>query len=95
MQQTADITDNKEVVRESIENLRLDTIEALSLLESAAPVTVIHNPTFHMLLHFPGAIYEWNSIRNYWQFFGERYFTLITFHMHFQCIINALIVSLV
>jgi hypothetical protein len=29
---------------------------------------------FHVLLHVPDAMYRWNAVRNFWGFFGERYY---------------------
>ena len=47
--------------------------EGLSVLERTWPGTVITGTQIHGLLHFPRLIYRWNSVRNYWCFFNERY----------------------
>jgi hypothetical protein len=37
---------------------------------------------FHILLHVPDCIYRWNSVRNYWSFFGERMMGYIIRFIH-------------
>ena len=47
--------------------------ETISLLETVLPIGLVNTPLVHMLTHIPASIYKWNNVRNYWQFFGERY----------------------
>ena len=46
-------------------------IEALCLCEAELPATEL-SVLFHTLCHATDGIYRWNSVRNYWCFFGER-----------------------
>ena len=47
--------------------------ETISLLETVLPIGLVHTPLVHMLVHIPSSVYKWNNVRNFWQFFGERY----------------------
>ena len=57
--------------RDSIDQFKLKVVEALCKCEAAFPVTEMA-VMFHIITHVPDAIYRWNSIRNFWSFFGER-----------------------
>ena len=57
--------------REVIDAVKLEVIEALCYVEAYMPRTELP-VMFHVLVHVPDAIYRWNSVRNYWSFFGER-----------------------
>ena len=56
--------------------VRLRVIEALSTFEAELPSTE-RAVMFHVLAHVPDAVYRWNSPRNYWCFFGERYLRVL------------------
>ena len=58
--------------RDQVDRLKLQMVEALVLCESVLPVVSLA-PMLHVLLHVPDTIYRWNSVRNFWCFFGERY----------------------
>ena len=58
--------------REEMDQIKLQTIEALSLCEASFPKTELCI-MMHILMHVPDCIYRWNSVRNFWCFFGERY----------------------
>lgn len=61
--------------REEIDKVKLTVIEALCDIEHTLPSTEMAI-ILHILVHVPDSIYRWNSVRNYWCFFGERlYFT--------------------
>ena len=57
--------------REVIDQLKLEVTEALCEIESVIPKTELA-VMFHILLHVPDCMYRWNSVRNFWSFFGER-----------------------
>ena len=58
--------------RESMDRLKLKVLEALIKCEGLLPTS--EAPVmFHVLLHVPDVIHRWNSPRNYWSYFGERY----------------------
>ncbi len=59
--------------REDIDKLKLLVIEALCRIESVIPKTELA-VMFHILLHVPDCMYKWNGVRNYWSFFGERFY---------------------
>lgn len=56
-----------------IDELKRDVIIALCKMESVMPATELA-VMFHVLLHVPDCIGRWNSPRNYWAFFAERYY---------------------
>ena len=58
--------------REEIDAVKLEVAEALAFVEAHMPRTELP-VMFHVLLHVPDAIYRWNSVRNFWSFFSERY----------------------
>ena len=57
--------------RETIDQLKVEVVEALCLVEIAFPSTELC-VMLHLLLHVPDSIYRWNAVRNFWCFFGER-----------------------
>lgn len=57
--------------REHIDFVKKEVIEALCVLEANLPRTELAVMN-HVLLHVPDAIYRWNAVRNFWNFFGER-----------------------
>ena len=57
--------------RDSIDQFKLKVVETLCKCEAVFPVTEMA-VMFHIIIHVPDAIYRWNSIRNFWSFFGER-----------------------
>ena len=61
--------------REQMDHVKLKVIEALCKCESVLPKTELA-VMFHILIHVPDCIYRWNSVRNFWCFFGERYLIL-------------------
>ena len=67
--------------RDRIDALKVQVVEALVQCESVLPVTELP-VMFHILLHVPDCIYRWNSVRNYWSFFGERMMGYIIRFIH-------------
>ena len=57
--------------REEIDAVKLEVVEALCHAEAYMPRTEMP-VMFHILVHIPDSIYRWNSVRNFWGFFGER-----------------------
>ena len=57
--------------RDNIDEFKLKIVETLCKCEAALPVTEMC-VMFHIVLHVPDVIYRWNSVRNFWSFFGER-----------------------
>jgi hypothetical protein len=57
--------------REIMDLLKLQTTEALAKCENTFPSTEMA-VILHELVHVADCIYKWNSIRNFWSFFGER-----------------------
>jgi hypothetical protein len=57
--------------RDVIDRLKLRVVEVLCKVEAAVPKTELA-VMFHIILHVPDCIYRWNSLRNWWNFFGER-----------------------
>ena len=57
--------------RDYIDRLKLAVVEALCKIEAACPKTEMC-VMLHILLHVPDCIHRWNSVRNWWSFFGER-----------------------
>ena len=37
------------------------------------PSDLMSGPVIHTLVHYPRFVYRWNSVRNYWCYFNERY----------------------
>lgn len=70
--------------RGEINKLKLEVTEALCHIESVVPRTELA-VMFHILLHVPDCIYRWNSVRNFWSFFTERFLLL------FKCFYYGLI----
>ena len=71
--------------REQMDQVKLKVIEALCKCESVLPKTELA-VMFHILLHVPDCIYRWNSVRNFWCYFGERS-SFLTIH---NCVLNIL-----
>ena len=57
--------------RDEIDVIKLQCVKALSLLEAVIPKTEL-SPLLHITIHLPDFIWRWNSVRNFWCFFGER-----------------------
>ena len=57
--------------REDVDKLKLQVVEALCLCEAFLPRTELA-VMFHVLSHVPDCVFRWNSVRNFWCFFGER-----------------------
>jgi hypothetical protein len=58
--------------RSQLDRIQVEVTEALCKFECQLPKTE-RAVMFHILVHVPDAIYRWNSTRNFWCFFGERY----------------------
>ena len=67
--------------RDRIDDLKVKVVEALVKCESILPATEMP-VMLHILLHVPDCIYRWNSVRNYWSFFGERMMGYIIRFIH-------------
>ena len=66
--------------RDDLDKLKLKVVEALVGCEGLFPESELP-VMLHVLLHVPDAIYRWNSPRNFWSYFGERYvFTTVCYH---------------
>lgn len=59
--------------REELDKIKLQVVTALCEIEHVLPKTEFAI-MFHVLVHVPDSIYRWNSVRNFWSFFGERCF---------------------
>ena len=70
--------------REVIDQVKQAVVVALCKVEACMPRTELP-VMFHVLLHVPDAIYRWNSVRNFWAFFGERS-ALLHFDLSSICI---------
>ena len=46
---------------------------ALTGFERHWPSVLMSGPVIHTLVHYPRFVYRWNSVRNYWCYFNERY----------------------
>lgn len=57
---------------DKLARLRVQLLEAVCLCEVHLPCTEL-SVLFHVLIHFPDCIHRWNSIRNFWCFWTERY----------------------
>ena len=53
--------------------LELECATALSAYEQVWPSVLMSGPVIHTLIHYPTFIYRWNSVRNYWCYYNERY----------------------
>ena len=47
--------------------------ESLTAFERCWPKVLMSGPVLHTMIHYPRFIYRWNSVRNYWCYFNERY----------------------
>lgn len=74
--------------REQIDRVKSEVTEALCLMEEVLPATELA-VMLHIMLHVPDAVYRWNSVRNYWSFFGERSQTPTypCFCLFFRCVV--------
>ena len=70
------LTSESDDPRDTVSKTKLKVSEILCYAEALLPITEM-TPIFHILLHVPDAIYRWNSVRNFWSFFGERYKTTV------------------
>jgi hypothetical protein len=67
-----DADDRNEYTRECREVQRR-TAQALTMFERDFPKTEM-TPCIHWIIHIAGELVpRWNSVRNYWQFLGERF----------------------
>jgi hypothetical protein len=57
--------------RDQIDKLKVMVVEAIVKCEKVLPRTELP-VMLHILLHVPDCMYRWNSVRNFWSFFGER-----------------------
>ena len=64
-------SDYKSDNRDQIDELKVKVVEAIVLCEIVLPKTELP-VMLHVLLHVPDCMYRWNSVRNFWSFFGER-----------------------
>ena len=62
---------------EGLEQLKLTVVKALVALEECVPMTDRGPIIFHIIPHVVDSIYRWNSVRNFWAFFTERYIVII------------------
>lgn len=57
--------------RDRIQQIKLSVVEKLCKAEAVLPRTEMA-VLLHSLVHVPDIVYKWNSVRNFWSFFGER-----------------------
>ena len=71
-----------------LEALKEESIRALMAVEATVPLTDVGPIVFHIIPHVVDAIYRWNSVRNFWAFFTERYILYISciYHRCTTCI---------
>ena len=62
----------EKVQQEKTMHLKVEVIEALTKIEFVVPKTDLP-VMFHLMVHVPDMIFRWNSVRNFWCFFSERY----------------------
>ena len=71
---TADIELGEEYSEDkTLEALKEEAVRALMAVEKTVPLTDVGPIVFHIIPHVVDAIYRWNSARNFWAFFTERY----------------------
>ena len=63
--------DNVDGNRSNFGTFRDDNIEALCNIERIIPATEL-SVLLHIMVHVPDMVHRWNSVRNFWCFFGER-----------------------
>jgi hypothetical protein len=56
-------------------------VERLCDFEAYFPDSEL-SPVNHDLIHVPNSVYRWNSVRNFWAFFNERYIKWVTDYIH-------------
>jgi len=59
-----------------VKRLEHEISAALVSFERTFPSALLSGPVIHTLVHYPAFMYRWNSVRNYWCYFNERYTTL-------------------
>ena len=68
---------NDEVdAEEECRMLKQEVIELLSVVELYLPGTELCS-VLHELIHVPDCVFKWNSVRNFWAFFNERYIIVV------------------
>lgn len=55
-----------------MDEMKARVVEALCKCEAVFPRTELC-VMLHLLMHVPDVVYKWNSVSNFWSFFGERY----------------------
>ena len=61
----------------TLEALKLEAVLALIEVEETFPLTDVGPITMHIIPHVIEAVFRWNSVRNFWAFFTERYVNII------------------
>jgi hypothetical protein len=80
---TSDIEENmdqEENATAKMQALKLTIIQNLSDIERFLPETEL-SEHLHDLIHFPDLNFRWNSVRNFWAFFSERFVRRIRFEL--------------
>ena len=62
--------------QEELRRRECEIAASLTAFERHWPSVLMSGPVIHTLVHYPRFVYRWNSVRNYWCYFNERY-TLI------------------
>lgn len=71
--------------RGGVEAAKMAMIEAICEYEKVAPL-VCRSMQVHITTHLAEFVYRWNSLKNMWQFFGERYFPLLSPSCTHECL---------
>ena len=56
-----------------VSRLEHEISAALVAFERVFPSALLSGPVIHTLVHYPAFMFRWNSVRNYWCYFNERY----------------------
>ena len=59
--------------QEELRRQECEIAAALTAFERHWPSVLMSGPVIHTLVHYPRFVYRWNSVRNYWCYFNERY----------------------
>jgi hypothetical protein len=75
---TSDVDMDEEDSQDPVlEALKLEAVLALIDVEETFPLTDVGPITMHIIPHVVEAIFRWNSVRNFWAFFTERYVSIM------------------
>jgi hypothetical protein len=75
---TSDMPWDEVEVDHDTPRLKRELILALARYELCVPQSE-HTYMLHLSMHLPDAIHRWNSVRNFWAFFSERYILFVMY----------------